>query len=162
MRIVGKKQQMHHRINPLPRQQNTLSSVLSPTVSDITIGTFTQKREQPPFYNIVSLKGIKLSCIIIYQYSKFPFSCVSLVESVSRESDEIRLFPSHQREREATRYSQVNNEKNHMRHHVKTRPLDRIDIVVLQKLNLTSLILEIEYLMYFRMWFALVCHFFDF
>ena len=47
-----------------------------------------------------------------------PFSCVSLVESVSRESDEIRLFPSHQRERETTRYSPVNNEKNRMRHHV--------------------------------------------
>ena len=43
--------------------------------------------------------------------SKFPFSCVSLVESVSRESDEIRLSPSHQRERETTRYSPVNNEK---------------------------------------------------
>ena len=39
---------------------------------------------------------------IIYQ-SKFPFSCLSLVESVSRESDEIRLSPSHQRKRETTR-----------------------------------------------------------
>ena len=59
----------------------------------------------------------------------FSISCVSLVESVSRESDEIRLSPSYQRERETMRYSPVNNEKNHMRHHVKTRPLDRIDIV---------------------------------
>ena len=32
-----------------------------------------------------------INSIIIYQKSKFPFSCVSLVESVSRESDEIRL-----------------------------------------------------------------------
>ena len=59
----------------------------------------------------------------------FSISCVSLVESVSRESVEIRLSPSYQRERETMRYSPVNNEKNHMRHHVKTRPLDRIDIV---------------------------------
>ena len=58
------------------------------------------------------------------------YQCVLLIESISRESDEIRLSPSHQRERETTRYSPVN--KNHMRHHVKTRPLDRIEIVVFQ------------------------------
>ena len=57
--------------------------------------------------------------------------CISLIESVSRESDEIRLSPSHQREWETTRYSLV-SEKNHVRHHVKTRPLNRIDIVVFQ------------------------------
>ena len=51
---------------------------------------------------------------------------------VTCESDEIRLSPSHQRERETTRYSPVNNEKNPKRHHVQTRPLDRIDIVVFQ------------------------------
>ena len=38
--------------------------------------------------------------IIIYQWSKSLFSCVLLVESISRESDEIRLSPSQQRERE--------------------------------------------------------------
>ena len=31
--------------------------------------------------------------IIIYQLSKFFFPTVSLVESVSRESEEIKLFP---------------------------------------------------------------------
>ena len=49
--------------------------------------------------------------IIIYQSSKFSFSCVSLVESVSREIDEIRLSPSHQRAREIMHYSPVNNKK---------------------------------------------------
>ena len=62
---------------------------------------------------------------IMYQSSiKFSFSCVSLVESVSREIDEIKLSPSHQRERETMHYSPVNNEKNHVRHHVNTPPLD--------------------------------------
>ena len=49
--------------------------------------------------------------IIIYQSSKLSFSCVLLVESVSREIDEIKLSPSHQRERETMHYSPVNNEK---------------------------------------------------
>ena len=48
---------------------------------------------------------------IIYQSSKFSFSFVSLVESVSREIDEIRLSPSHQRAREIMHYSPVNNKK---------------------------------------------------
>ena len=48
---------------------------------------------------------------IIYQLSKLSFSCVLLVESVSREIDEIKLSPSHQRERETMHYSPVNNEK---------------------------------------------------
>ena len=65
-----------------------------------------------------------LNVVIIYQSSKFSFSCVSLVESLSREIDEIKLSPSHQRERETMHYSPVNNEKNHVRHHVNTRPLD--------------------------------------
>ena len=51
-----------------------------------------------------------LSVIIIYQSSKFSFSCVSLMESLSREIDEIKLSPSHQRERETMHYSPVNNE----------------------------------------------------
>ena len=49
--------------------------------------------------------------IIIYQSSKFSFSCVSLVESVSREIDEIRLSRSHKRAREIMQYSPVNNKK---------------------------------------------------
>ena len=61
---------------------------------------------------------------IIYQSSKFSFSCVSLVESLSREIVEIRLSPSHQRPRETMHYSPVNNKKNHVRHRVNTRPLD--------------------------------------
>ena len=44
--------------------------------------------------------------------------------SISRESDEIRLSPSQQRERETIRYRPANNKKNHVRHHVKMRPLD--------------------------------------
>ena len=43
--------------------------------------------------------------------SKLSFPCVLLVESVSREIDEIKLSPSHQRERETMHYSPVNNEK---------------------------------------------------
>ena len=62
--------------------------------------------------------------VIIYQLSKLSFSCVSLVESLSREIDEIKLSPSHQRERETMHYSPVDNEKNHVHHHVNTRPLD--------------------------------------
>ena len=64
----------------------------------------------------------KTSEFIIYQ--KFPFSCVLLVESVSREIDEMRLPPSQQRARETMHYSPVNNKKNHVRHHGNTRPLD--------------------------------------
>ena len=64
-----------------------------------------------------------VKCVIIYQSSKFSFSFVSLVESVSREIDEIRLSPSHQRAREIMHYSPVNN-KNHVRHHENTQPLD--------------------------------------
>jgi hypothetical protein len=47
-----------------------------------------------------------------------------LVESISSESDEIRLSPSQQRERETIRCRPANNEKNHVRHHVKITPLD--------------------------------------
>ena len=61
--------------------------------------------------------------IIIYQSSKLSFSCVSLVESVSPEIDEIKLSPSHQRERETMHYSPVHNEKKSRAHHMKTRPL---------------------------------------
>ena len=46
------------------------------------------------------------------------------MESVSREIDEIKLSPSHQRERGTMHYSPVNNEKNHVRHHMNMRPLD--------------------------------------
>ena len=52
-----------------------------------------------------------IKLIIIYQSSKLSFPCVLLVESVSREIDEIKLSPSHQRERETMHYSPVNNEK---------------------------------------------------
>ena len=41
----------------------------------------------------------------------FSFSYVSLVESVSREIDEIRLPPLHQRAKEIMHYSPVNNKK---------------------------------------------------
>ena len=68
--------------------------------------------------------AFKISIIIIYQWSKYSFSCVLLVESVSREIDEIRLSPLHQRARQTMHYSPVNNKKNHVRHHGNTRPLD--------------------------------------
>ncbi len=56
---------------------------------------------------------------------KVAFSSVLLVESISRESDEIRLSPSQQQEREIIRYRPANNKKKyHVRHHVKMRPLD--------------------------------------
>ena len=45
--------------------------------------------------------------MIIYQSSKFSFLCVLLVESVSREIEEIKLSPSHQRAREIMHYSPV-------------------------------------------------------
>ena len=55
----------------------------------------------------------------------------------------------------------MNNEKNHMRNHVKTRPLERIDIVVFQiefkVINFRNRIFNV-----FSMQSALVCHFFDF
>ncbi len=43
-----------------------------------------------------------------------------MVESISRESDEIRLSPSQQREREIIRYRPANNKK-------KSRALSRED-----------------------------------
>ena len=48
---------------------------------------------------------------MIYQSSKFSFSCVSLVESVLGEIDEIRLSPLHQHMREIMHYSPVNDRK---------------------------------------------------
>ena len=70
------------------------------------------------FFILVFINPI--SGIIIYQSSKFSFSCVSLVESVPREIDEIRLSPLHQCARETMHYSLVNNEKTHLCHQVKT------------------------------------------
>ena len=60
--------------------------------------------------NGAKFKNVQI-IIIIYQSSKFSYSCVSLVENLSREIDEIKLSPSHQRERETMHYSPVNNEK---------------------------------------------------
>ena len=57
--------------------------------------------------NATDMQG-RTRSIMIYQWSKFSFSCVSLVESLSREIVEIRLSPSHQR---AMHYSPVNNKK---------------------------------------------------
>ena len=42
---------------------------------------------------------------------KVAFFLCLLVESISRESDEIRLSPSQQRERETIRYRPANNKK---------------------------------------------------
>ena len=66
-----------------------------------------------------STSHTELSVGIIYQSPKFFFSCVSLVESVSRETEGIRLSQSHQRAREIMHYSPV-NKKNHVRHHENT------------------------------------------
>ena len=49
--------------------------------------------------------------MLYYYISKSLFSCVLLVESISRESDEIRLSPSQQSERETIRYRPANNKK---------------------------------------------------
>ena len=49
--------------------------------------------------------------IIYINSRKSLFSCVLLVESISRESDEIRLSPSQQHERDTTRYRPANNKK---------------------------------------------------
>ena len=68
-------------------------------------------------YHVTLQLTRQITIIILYQSSKLSFSCVLLVESVSREIDEIKLSPSHQRERETMHYSPVNNEKNHVRHH---------------------------------------------
>ena len=81
-----------------------------------------------------------------------------MVESVSCESDEIRLSLSHKRERETMRYSQMNNKKNHMPNNVKTQPLDRIDIVALQ---IESKVINFRYRI-FNVFSYIVCHFFDF
>ena len=63
------------------------------------------------FFTTMVDTGASINVIIIYQSSKLSFPCVLLVESVSREIDEIKLSPSHQRERETMHYSPVNNEK---------------------------------------------------
>ena len=47
--------------------------------------------------NNASKLHLQTFSIIIFQSSKFSFSCVSLVESVSRDIEEIRLSSSHQR-----------------------------------------------------------------
>ena len=57
-------------------------------------------------------------------------------ESISCESDEIRLSSSQQREREIIRYRPANNKKNY----VKMRPLDMSGNLIklsLQLFNLT-------------------------
>ena len=96
---------------------------------------------------------------IIYQSLKFSFSCVSLVESLSREIVKIRMSPSHQRARETMHYSPVNNKKNHVHNHENTRPLDSRN--PRRNLTLTFFRKLIEYFTYFRMKFALFFRFFD-
>ena len=97
---------------------------------------------------------------MIYQSSKFPFSRVSLIKSVLCESDEIRLSPSHQRKRETMRFSPVNNEKNRVRHPVKTQPVHEIDIAVFQiKFNITNFRNNIRCI--FVCSSLKVCNFFD-
>ena len=59
---------------------------------------------------------------------------------------------------ETMRYSQMNNKKNHMRNNVKTQPLDRIDIVVLQ---IKSKVINFRNRI-FNVFSYIVCHFFDF
>ena len=86
---------------------------------------------------------------IIYQSSKFSFACVSLVENLSREIDENKLSPSHQRERETMHYSPVNNKKNHVRHHVNTRPLDRRKLRMFFELKL-DLFYRIKFTVFYK------------
>ena len=62
-------------------------------------------------YRSSAVPDLQVKHIIIHQSLKFSFSFVSLVESVSREIDEIRLSPWHQRAREIMHYSPVNNKK---------------------------------------------------
>ena len=102
----------------------------------------------------------------MYQSSKFSFSCVSLVESVSREIDEIRLSPSHQHARETMHYSPVNNKKitcaitgTRDLWTAENRECFLNDIVYRIKFNFFRKL--IKYFMYFRMKFALFFRFFD-
>ena len=62
-------------------------------------------------YASSAVHGQYVYYIIMYQSSKFFFSCVSLVESLSREIVEIRLSPLHQCARWIMHYSPVNNKK---------------------------------------------------
>ena len=52
--------------------------------------------------------------IVTYQSSKFSFSCISLVETLSREINKIKLSPSHHRKRGAMHYSPDNEKKSHV------------------------------------------------
>ena len=112
-------------------------------------------------------KQLKLRIfIIIYQSSKFSFSCVLLVESVARKIDENRLSPSHQRARETMHYSPVNNKKitcaitgTRDLWTAENRECFVNDIVY--SINLTFFRKLIKYFMYFRMKFALFFRFFD-
>ena len=107
---------------------------------------------------------------IIYQSSKLSFPCVLLVESVSREIDEIKLSPSHQRERETMHYSPVNNEKKSRapsREHATFGPPKAANVFLnSNKINFTALNLPfstklIKYFKYFCIKFALSFRFFD-
>ena len=111
-----------------------------------------------------------IKCIIIYQSSKLSFPCVLLVESVSREIDEIKLSPSHQRERETMHYSPVNNEKKSRapsREHATFGPPKAANVFLnSNKINFTALNLPfstklIKYFKYFCIKFALSFRFFD-
>ena len=94
-----------------------------------------------------------ITVFIIYQSSKFSFSCVLLVESVSREIDEIRLSPLHQRARETMHYSPVNNKK------IMCTITGTRDLWTAENRNVFKKL--IKYFMYFRMKFALFFRFFD-
>ena len=104
--------------------------------------------------------------IYYYQTSKFFFSCVLLVESVSRATVEIRLSPSHQRAREGS-IIQRNNKKEITCVNTRTRDLwtaqnrkcfvNRMEY----RIKLTFFRKLIKYFIYFRMKFPFF-HIFDF
>ena len=99
---------------------------------------------------------------ITYQSSKFSFSCVSLVESVSREIDEIRLSPSHQRAREIMHYSPLNNKKITCANHRNLWTAENRECFVNDILHRIKFFRKlIKYFMYFRTKFALFFRFFD-
>ena len=128
------------------------------------------KKEREPLLFILLSAFKQLIYVIIYQSSKLSFSCVLLVESVSREIDEIKLSPSHQRERETMHYSPVNNEKKSRapsREHATFGQTKTANVflnsncIYFTALNLPFFTKLIKYFEYFYIKFALSFRFFD-
>ena len=124
--------------------------------------SFSKCANSIKYYYTIYLQLIDI-CTQLFSFHYLPIVkillfMVSLVESVSRQIDEIRLSPSHQHTKETMQYSPVNNRNIHVRHHVKTRLLDSRKLRIFCEYQIRFIL---KYFKYFWKKFALFFRFFD-